>query len=195
MVRACSFTNLRIGPWGKFEPSAIEQFWPNTEPFADVWPLTYFCMATCSLLAIHRSMEANFQQYFCWVVDFIFQQVFFCKSVESFSVQLWFAPFMIVSAFRELSHCPKFANEKCFFSVEPNIEASLLSTATQQTPGISQLWVSTGLSISGKQYHCVGLLRSWLDFYSMCSQFVSPDSGEFLAQLRFRCGIPTGQAQ
>ena len=62
----------------------------------------------------HSSFNGgNFQQYFCWVVDFIFQQVF-CKSVESFSVQLWFAPFMIVSAFRELSHCPKFANEKCF---------------------------------------------------------------------------------
>ena len=75
MVRVCPFANLLIGPWLEFEPSTIEQFGPNAERFTDVWALTYFCMATCSLLAIYRLMEANFQQYFCWVADFIFQPV------------------------------------------------------------------------------------------------------------------------
>ena len=36
--------------------------------------------------------------------------------------------------------------------------------------------------------HCVVLLRSWFDFHSTRSQFVRPDSGRFLAQLRLRCG-------
>ena len=36
--------------------------------------------------------------------------------------------------------------------------------------------------------HCVVLLRSWFDFHSTCSQFVRPDSGRFLAQLRLRFG-------
>ena len=75
MVRVCPFANLLIGPWLEFEPSAIEQFWPNAERFTDVWAMTYFCTATCYLLAIYRLMEANFQQYFCWVADFIFQPV------------------------------------------------------------------------------------------------------------------------
>ena len=35
--------------------------------------------------------------------------------------------------------------------------------------------------------HCVVLLRSWFEFYSMCSQFVRPDSERFLARLRLRC--------
>jgi len=63
IVRVCPFANLLIGPWLKFEPSAIEQFWPNAEPFTDVWAMTYFCTATCSFLAIYRLMEANFQQF------------------------------------------------------------------------------------------------------------------------------------
>ena len=37
--------------------------------------MTYFCTATCSLVAIYRLMEANFQQYSCWVADFNFQPV------------------------------------------------------------------------------------------------------------------------
>ena len=65
MVRVCPFANLLIGPWLEFEPSAIEQFWLNAERFTDVWAMTYFCTATCSLLAIYRLMEANFQQFFC----------------------------------------------------------------------------------------------------------------------------------
>ena len=81
MVRVCPFAIFLIGPWLEIDPSASEQFWlneqlgPNAERFTDVWVLTYFCMATCSLLAIRRLLEANFQQYFCWVVDFMFQQV------------------------------------------------------------------------------------------------------------------------
>ena len=81
MVRVCPFAIFLIAPWLEIDPSTSEQFWlneqfgPNAERFTDVWALTYFCMATCSLLAIHRSLEANFQQYFCWVVDFMFQQV------------------------------------------------------------------------------------------------------------------------
>jgi hypothetical protein len=78
MVRVCPFAIFLIGPWLEIDPSANEQFWlneqfgPNAERFTDVWALTYFCMATCSLLAIHRLMEANFQKYFCWVADFMF---------------------------------------------------------------------------------------------------------------------------
>ena len=40
MVRVCPFANLLIGPWLEFEPSAIEQFWPNAERFTDVWAMT-----------------------------------------------------------------------------------------------------------------------------------------------------------
>ena len=75
IIRVCPFANPLIGPWLKFEPGAIEQFWPNDEPFTDVWEMTYFCTATCSFLAIYRLMEANFQQYSCWVAGFIFQPV------------------------------------------------------------------------------------------------------------------------
>jgi len=64
MVRVCPFANLLIGPWLEFEPSATEQFWPNAERFTDVWVLTYFCMATCSLLAIYRVLEAIFSAEF-----------------------------------------------------------------------------------------------------------------------------------
>ena len=75
MVRVCPFANLLIGPWLEFEPRAIEQFWPNAERFTDVWAMTYFCKATCSLLAIYRVMEAIFQQNSSWVADFIFRPV------------------------------------------------------------------------------------------------------------------------
>ena len=40
--------------------------------------------------------------------------------------------------------------------------------------------------------HGVVLLRSWFDFHSTCSQFVRPDSGRFLAQLRLRFGSSLG---
>ena len=56
-----------------------ELFGPNAERFTDVWTLTYFHMAICSLLAVHRSLEANFKQYFCWVVNFMFQRVVFAS--------------------------------------------------------------------------------------------------------------------
>ena len=81
MVRVCPFAIFLMAPWLEIDPSASEQFWlneqfgSNAERFTEVWALTYFCMATCSLLAFRRSLEANFQQYFCWVVDFMFQQV------------------------------------------------------------------------------------------------------------------------
>ena len=94
IVRVCPFANLLIGPWLKFEPSAIEQFWPNAEPFTDVWAMTYFCKATCSFLAIYRLMEANFQQYSCWVADFNFQPVVL-RVVESLGVQVWFTSYII----------------------------------------------------------------------------------------------------
>ena len=105
MVRVCPFAIFPIGPWLEIDPSASEQFWlneqfgPNAERFTDVWALTYFCMATCSLLAIHRLMEANFQQYFCWVADFMFQQVVMqvCRELQRPSVVRalhdWFCAF------------------------------------------------------------------------------------------------------
>ena len=160
MVRVCPFAIFLIAPWLEIDPSTSEQFWlneqfgPNAERFTDVWALTYFCMATCSLLAIHRSLEANFQQYFCWVVDFMFQQVVLQVRRESFSVQLWFAPCMIGSALLGTVTLSARCRRGVYFLSGAEHRSSLLSMATlvsQLTPGVSQFWVSTGLSASGEQ--------------------------------------------
>ena len=174
----------------KFEPSAIEQFWPNAEPFADVWALTYFCMATCSLLAIHRSMEANFQQYFCWVVDFIFQQVVLQIRRE---LQRSTVVRALHDCFCILGNCHIVRNlqMRSVFSQWNRTLKQLVINGDSCQPTDSRNIAILGLYRTTCEWgaiHCVVPLRSWLDFYSTCSQFVSPDSGEFLAQLRFRCG-------
>ena len=121
MVRVCPFANLLIGPWLEFEPSAIEQFWPNAERFTDVWAMTYFYKATCSLLAIYRVMEAIFQQNSSWVADFIFRPV-----VMPVFEELWRSGVVHVLHnwffLWALSHSQHVAAGNCNFSVEPNIE-------------------------------------------------------------------------
>ena len=107
-VSGMSICKSSFGPWLEFEPSAIEQFWPNAERFTDVWAMTYFCTATCSLLAIYRLMKANFQQFFCWVADFIFQPVVMqvCGELQRSSVvhvqQNWFFALRNYHSFRPL---------------------------------------------------------------------------------------------
>ena len=109
MVRVCPFANLLIGPWLEFDPSAIEQFWLHAERFTDAWAMTYFCTATCSLLAIYRLLEASFQQYFCWVADFIFQPVVMqvCGELQRFKCGS--RPAFLVFRLWELSFFPHVA--------------------------------------------------------------------------------------
>ena len=191
MVRVCPFAILLIGPWLEFDPSAIEQFWLHAERFTDAWAMTYFCTATCSLLAIYRLLEANFQQYFCWVADFIFQPVVMqvCGELQRSSVvhvlHYWF-----------------FAYGNCHFfhTLQPGSEI-LPWSQTEKEPGINS--VSCQPNDSGSiatvviyrtVYECgatccVVLLRSWFDFRSTCWQFLRHNSGRFLTQLQLRRGI------
>ena len=69
-------------------------------------------------------MEANFQQYFCWVADFIFQPVVMqvCGELQRSSavhaLHDWFC------AFGKLSLFPHVADGECNFPVESNIEGT-----------------------------------------------------------------------
>ena len=191
MVRVCPFTNLLIGPWLEFEPSTIEQFGPNAERFTDVWALTYFCMATCSLLAIYRLMEANFQQYFCWVADFIFQPVVMqdCGELQRSSVvhalHDWFCAFGNCHIF-----CTLQTGSVIFPWSQTSRELGINSVSCQPTDSGSIAIVGLYRTIyEWGTTHCVVLLRSWFDFHSTYCQFVRHDSGRFLAQLQLRCRI------
>ena len=196
MVRVCPFAIFLIGPWLEFNPSASEQFWlneqfgPNAERFTDVWALTYFCMATCSLLAIHRLMEANFQKYFCWVADFMFQQVVMqvCRELQRSSVVRalhdWFCTFGNCHIVRTLQTGSVFSPWS-----QTSKELGINGVSCQPTDSGSVAIV--GLYRTNCEWgttHCVVLLRSWFDFHSTCCQFVRHDSGRFLAQSRLRCG-------
>ena len=134
-------------------------------------------MATGSSLAIHRSLEANFQQYFCWVVDFMFQQV-------------------VLQVRRELQRSIVVRALHDWFCTFGNCHI----VRTWQTGSVFSQWSQTSkqLGINGDSCQptdpgsiaIVGLYRTiceW-DFHSTCSQFVRPDSGRFLAQLRLRFG-------
>ena len=191
MVRVCPFANLLIGPWLEFEPSAIEQFWPNAERFTDVWAMTYFCTATCSLLAIYRLLEASFQQYFCWVADFIFQPVVMqvCGELQRSSVvhvlHNWFFAFGNYHIFRTLQ-----PGSVIFPWSQTSRELGINSGSCQPTDSGSIAIVGLYRTVYewGTTY-CVVLLRSWFDFHSTYWKFVRHNSGRFLAQLQLRCGI------
>jgi hypothetical protein len=185
MVRVCPFAIFLIGPWLEIDPSASEQFWlneqfgPNAERFTDVWALTYFCMATCSLLAIHRLMEANFQQYFCWVVDFMFQQVVLqvCRELQRSSVVRalhdWFCTFGNCHIVRTLQTGSVFSQWS-----QTSKELGINGDSCQPTDSGSIAIVGLYRTIcEWETIHCVVLLRSWFDFNSTCSQFVRRDSG------------------
>ena len=191
MVRVCPFANFLIGPWLEFDPSAIEQFWlneqfgPNADRFTDVWALTYFCMATCSLLAIYRLMEANFQQYFCWVADFIFQPVVMqvCGELQRSSavhaLHDWFCAFGNCHFFRTLQ-----TGSVVFPWSQTSRELGINSVSCQPTDYGSIAIVGLYRTIcEWGTNHCVVLLRSRFDFHSTYCQFVRHDSGRFLAQL------------
>ena len=191
MVRVCPFANLLIGPWLEFEPSAIEQFRPNAERFTDVWAMTYFCTATCSLLAIYSLMEANFQQFFCWVADFIFRpvvmQVFgeLRRSGVVHVLHNWFFVFGNYHIFRTLQPESVILQWR-----QTSRELSTNSISYQPTDSGSIAIV--GLYRTAYEWgtsYCVVLLRSWFDFHSTCWQFLRHNSGRFLAQLQLRRGI------
>ena len=197
MVRVCPFVNFLIGPWLEFDPSAIEQFWlneqfgPNADRFTDVWALTFFCMATCSLLAIYRLLEANFQQYFCWVADFIFQPVVMqvCGELQRSSavhaLHDWFCAFGNCQFLSTLQ-----MGSVIFPWSQTSRELGINSVSCQPTDYGSIAIVGLYRTIcEWGTNHCVVLLRSWFDFHSTYCQFVRHDSGRFLAQLQLRCGI------
>ena len=153
--------------------------------------LTYFCMATCFLLAIRRLLEANFQQYFCWVVDFMFQQVVLQvrrelqRSSAVRALHDWFCAFgncHIVPKLQTGSNFSQWSQT----SNHPGINGSFCQPTDS---GNIAVW---GLYRTVREWgtiHWVAILRSWFDFHSTCSQFVRPNSGSFLARLRLRCGI------
>ena len=190
MVRVCPFANLLIGPWLEFEPSAIEQFWPNAERFTDVWAMTYFCTASCSLLAIYRLM-ANFQQYFCWVADFIFQPVVMqvCGELRRSGVvhvlHNWFFACGNYHIFRTLQ-----PESVIFPWSQTSRELGINSVSYQPTDSGSIAIVGLYRTVYewGTSY-CVVLLRSWFDFHSTCWQFLRHNSGRLLAQLQLGRGI------
>ena len=125
IVRVCPFANLLIGPWLEIEPSAIEQFQPNAERFTDVWAMTYFCTAPCSLLAIYSLMEANFQQFFCWGHRLHFQAGGYASFWRASAFRCGSCPAQLVFRFWELSHFPHVAAGECNSSVETNIEGTV----------------------------------------------------------------------
>ena len=196
MVRVCPFAIFLIAPWLEIDPSANkqfrlnEQFGPNAERFTEVWALTYFCMATCSLLAFRRSLEANFQQYFCWVVDFMFQQVVLQvrRELQRSSVVRalhdWFCTFGNCHIVRTLQ-TGSVSSQCSQTSKQLGINGD--SCQSTDSGSIAILGLYRTICEWGT-IHSVVLLGAWFDFHSTCSQFVRPDSGRFLAQLRLRCG-------
>ena len=191
IVRVCPFANLLIGPWLKFEPSAIEQFWPNAEPFTDVWAMTYSCTATCSSLAIYRLMEANFQQYSCWDADFIFQPVVLrvCGEPRSSGVvhvlHNWFSAFGNYHISRTLQ-----PGSVIFPWSQTSRKLGINSISHQPTDSGSITFVGLHRTVYewGTSY-CVVLPRSSFVLHSTCWQFLRHNSGKFLAQLQLRRGI------
>ena len=143
-------------------------------------------MATCSLLAIHRLMEANFQQYFCWVVDFMVQQVVLqvCRELQRSSVVRalhdWFCTLGNCHIVRTLQTGSVFSQWSQTWK-----ELGIDGDSCQPTDSGSIAIVSLYRTIcEWETFHCVVLPRSWFDFHSTCSQFVRSDSGRFFAQLR-----------
>ena len=191
MVRVCPFANLLIGPWLEFEPSAIEQFWPNAERFTDVWAMTYFCKATCSLLAIYRVMEAIFQQNSSWVADFIFRPV-----VMPVFEELWRSGVVHVlhNWFFLFGHYHTLSTLQPGIVIFPWSQTSrklgINSVSHQPTdPGsIAIVGLHRTVYEWGTSY-CVVLPRSSLVFHPTCWQFLRHNSGRFLAQLQLRRGI------
>ena len=181
IVRVCPFANLLIGPWLEIEPSAIEQFQPNAERFTDVWAMTYFCTAPCSLLAIYSLMEANFQQFFCWVTDFIFRpvvmQVFgeLRRSGVVHVLHNWFSGFGNYHIFRTLQPESVILQWR-----QTSRELGINGVSYQPTDSGSIAIVGLYRTIyEWGTTHCVVLLRSWFDFHSTYCQFVRHNSGRF----------------
>ena len=186
MVRVCPFADFLIGPWLEFDPSTIEQFAPDADRFTDVWALTYFCTATCSLLVIYRLLEANFQQHFCWAADFIFQLVVMqvCGELQCSSVvhvlHYWFSAYGNCHFFRTLQPESKILQWRQT-EKEPGINS--LSCRPIDSGSIATVGLYRTICEWGTT-HCVGLRRTWFDFCSTCWQFLRHNSARFLARLQ-----------
>ena len=134
---------------------------------------------------------ANFQQYFCWVADFIFQPVVMqdCGELQRSSVvhalHDWFCAFGNCHIFRTLQ-----TGTVIFPWSQTSRELGINSVSCQPTDSGSVAIVGLYRTIyEWGTTHCVVLLRAWFDFHPTYCQFVRHDSGRFLAQLQLRCGI------
>ena len=191
MVRVCPFANLLIDPWLKFDPSAIEQFWLHAEIFTDAWAMTYFCTAACSLLVTYRLLEANFQQYFCWATDFLFQQVVMrvCGELQCSSVvhvlHYWFSTDGNCHFFRTLQPGSKILQWR---QTEKELGINRISCRPIDSGSVATVGLYGTICKWGTT-RCVVLLSTWFDFCSTCWQFLRHNSAGFLARLQLRCGI------
>ena len=197
LVLVWPFANFLMAQWLEIDPSASEQFWlhdpsgPNAERFIDFWALTYFWMATGSPLAVHCSLEANFQQLFCRVVDFMFQQVVLQdrrelqRSSEIRALHDWFCVFGNCHIVHKLQTVRKFS-QWSQTSNHPGLNGSFCQPTDS---GNIPVWGLYRTVCEWGTIHWVTILRSWFDIHSACSQFVRPNSGRFLARLQPRCEI------
>ena len=150
--------------------------------------MTYFCKATCSLLAIYRVMEAIFQQNSSWVADFIFRPV-----VMPVFEELWRSGVVHVlqNWFFLFGHYHTLSTLQPGIVIFPWSQTSrklgINSVSHQPTdPGsIAIVGLHRTVYEWGTSY-CVVLLRSSLVFHPTCWQFLRHNSGRFLAQLQLR---------
>ena len=197
LVWVWPFANLLMARWLEIDPSASEQFWlhnpsgPNVERFIDFWTLTYFCMTTGFPLAVHCSLEASFQQLFCWVVDFMFQQVVLKvrrelhRSSEVRALHDWVCAFGNCHIFHKLQTVRKFSQ----WSQTSNHPGVNGNSCQPTDSGNIAVWDLHRAVCEWGTIHWVIIWMSWFDIHSACSQFVRPNSGRFLAWLQPRCEI------
>ena len=195
LVWVWPFANLLMARWLEIDPSASEQFWmhnpsgPNVERFIEFWTLTYFCMTTDSPLAVQCSLEASFQQLLCWVVDFMFQQVFLNvrrelhRSSDMRALHDWVSAFGNCHIFHKLQTVKKLS-QWSQTSNHPGVNGNSCQPTDSGNIAVRDLYRTV---CEWGTIRWVTILMSWFDIHSACSQFVRPNSGRILAWLRPRC--------
>ena len=203
MFRVCPFSILALvwpfafflmGRWLEIDPSTSEQFcWRDpsgldAERFTDFWAFTWFCMTTDSPSAIHCSLDANFQQFFSRVVDFMALQVVLqvrreLQRLSEFQVlRDWFISLVnsrIACKMQTVKSFPRWIPT----STHPGIEGNLYQPTNS---GDIAVWGLCKTVCECETTCWATVFRRWFDIHATCSQFVRPRSGSFWALWELR---------
>ena len=203
MFRVCPFSILALvwpfafflmGRWLEIDPSTSEQFcWRDpsgldAERFTDFWAFTWFCMTTDSPSAIHCSLDANFQQFFSRVVDFMALQVVLqvrreLQRLSEFQVlRDWFISLVNSRIARKIQTVKSFPRW-IPTSTHPGIEGNLYQPTNS---GDIAVWGLCKTVCECETTCWANVFRRWFDIHATCSQFVRPRSGSFWALWELR---------